>query len=142
MVSRVVLLDAGPLGLVTNPNRSPRAIACAGWLQGLVAASHRVIVPEIADYEVRRELLRANKPRGIGQLDALRGSWSIVPITTAADAPSGLFLGSGPAAGTAHGRRQDVGRGHDSRRSSHDLGRLGRGHRDDQRRPPIAFCAG
>ena len=35
MVSRVVLLDAGPLGLVTNPNRSPRQSrvpdGCKGW---------------------------------------------------------------------------------------------------------------
>ena len=84
MVSRVVLLDAGPLGLVTNPKRSPRAIVCAGWLQALVAAGARVIVPEIADYEVRRELLRANKLRGIGQLDALARLLEYLPITTAA----------------------------------------------------------
>lgn len=83
-MSRVVLLDAGPLGLVTNPRRSPQAISCAGWLQTLVAAGWRVIVPEIADYEVRRELLRANKARGIGQLDALARLLEYLPITTAA----------------------------------------------------------
>jgi len=84
MVSRVVLLDAGPLGLVTNPRRSPQSLSCAGWLQSLVAADTRVIVPEIADYEVRRELLRANKLRGIGQLDALARLLEYLPITTAA----------------------------------------------------------
>jgi hypothetical protein len=31
-VSRVVLLDAGPFGLVTNPRRSSLTISCAGWL--------------------------------------------------------------------------------------------------------------
>jgi predicted nucleic acid-binding protein len=84
VVSRVVLLDAGPLGLVTNPRRSPSAISCAGWLQTLVAAGTRVIVPEIADYEVRRELIRANKVRGIGQLDALARLLEYLPITTTA----------------------------------------------------------
>ena len=58
-MSRVVLLDAGPLGLVTNPRHSPQNLACAQWLGALVAGGLRVIVPEIADYEIRRELLRA-----------------------------------------------------------------------------------
>ena len=51
-MSQVVLLDAGPLGLVTNPRRSPQSTACAAWLQSLVTAGVRVVIPEIADYEV------------------------------------------------------------------------------------------
>jgi hypothetical protein len=66
-----VLLDAGPLGLVTNPRHSPQNLACAQWLGALVAGGLRVIVPEIADYEIRRELLRAGKSRGIARLDAM-----------------------------------------------------------------------
>jgi hypothetical protein len=57
-VSRVVLLDAGPIGLLTNPKHSPANDACARWLQTLANANVRIIVPEIADYEVRRELIR------------------------------------------------------------------------------------
>jgi predicted nucleic acid-binding protein len=79
-----VLLDAGPLGLVTNPRRSPQSVACAQWLQGLAARGSRVIVPEIADYEVRRELLRANKMAGLARLDALVGLLEYLPLTTAA----------------------------------------------------------
>jgi hypothetical protein len=52
MVSHVVLFDAGPLGIATNPRRSRQSVACAQWLQAL--GTH-VIVPETADYEVRRE---------------------------------------------------------------------------------------
>jgi len=80
-VSRLILLDAGPLGLVTNPKPDPAAERCRAWLARMV---HRVVVPEIADYEVRRELLRARRLGGIGRLDRLvarpRG---YLPITTA-----------------------------------------------------------
>lgn len=83
-MSRVVLLDAGPLGLATNPRRSPASTACAKWLQALVAGGTRVLLPEIADYEVRRELLRANKTKGIARLDALAGALEYLPLSTAA----------------------------------------------------------
>ena len=78
-MSQVVLLDAGPLGLVTNPRRSQQSIACAQWLQALVAHGSRVIVPEIADYEVRRELLRANKIEGLRAWTRLSACWSSCP---------------------------------------------------------------
>ncbi len=42
------------------------------------------MLPEIADYEVRRELLRANKTKGIAHLDALGQLIEYLPITTAA----------------------------------------------------------
>lgn len=90
-MSRAVLLDAGPLGLVTNPRRSQKSTACARWLQGLVAGGARVILPEIADYEVRRELIRANKAKGISQLDALANLLEYLPITTAAMRQAALF---------------------------------------------------
>jgi len=83
-VIQVVLLDAGPLGLVTNPQRSPQSAACATWLQSLVTAGVRVVIPEIADYEVRRELLRAKKTAGIERLDALADFLEYLPITTVA----------------------------------------------------------
>jgi hypothetical protein len=40
------------------------------------------VIPEIADYAVRRELLRAGKESGIGRLEALKGLLRYVPITT------------------------------------------------------------
>lgn len=83
-MNRTVVLDAGPLGLATNPNRSPSNLACTRWLQELIAAGVRVLVAEIADYEVRRELLRAKKERGIEKLNALANSVGYLPLTTAA----------------------------------------------------------
>jgi predicted nucleic acid-binding protein len=85
------LLDAGPLGLITNPKRSQQSITCAQWLQALVAHGNRVIVPEIADYEVRRELLRANKMEGLARLNALVGLLEYLPLTTVAMRQAALF---------------------------------------------------
>lgn len=81
---KALLLDAGPLGLVTNPNVSPQGLACAHWLQNAVMENVRGIVPEIADYEVRRELLRARKMAGIRILDAMGSRLDYLPINTVA----------------------------------------------------------
>lgn len=91
MVSQIVLLDTGPLGLVTNPRRSPQSVACAQWLQALVAHGIRVIVPEIADYEVRRELLRAKREQGLARLDALANRLEYLSLTTAAMRQAAVF---------------------------------------------------
>jgi sugar phosphate isomerase/epimerase len=65
-MSVIVLLDDGPLGMVTNPKSSPENEACKNWLASLAYKGIEVVIPEIADYEVRRDLLRAGKDRGIG----------------------------------------------------------------------------
>jgi predicted nucleic acid-binding protein len=83
-MSRAVLLDAAPLGLLSAPPRRAGARACALWLSGLMRAGTRIIVPEITDYEVRRELLRAGKTRSVKRLDALAKATEYLPITTAA----------------------------------------------------------
>ena len=83
-MSPTIVLDAGPLGLVTNPKHSPQSLACAQWLQALVASGTRVVLPEISDYEVRRELLRAQKLKGIERLDTLAGLLQYLPLSTAA----------------------------------------------------------
>jgi len=84
VVNDVVLLDAGPLGLLAHPHHPPQVTACRQWAAALQAAGRRIIVPEIADYEVRRELLRAGKPLGLALLDALAGQLEYLPLTTAA----------------------------------------------------------
>lgn len=78
-MSAIVLLDAGPLGMITNPKSSPENEACKNWLARLAHRGTEVLIAEIADYEVRRELLRAGKSQG---LDALKSLLSYAPITT------------------------------------------------------------
>lgn len=81
---RVIVLDSGPLSMATNPRRSAKNLACAHWVQDLLNAGHRVILPEVADYEVRRELLRASKTAGIARLDAFAVLLEYLPINSIA----------------------------------------------------------
>lgn len=83
-MSLTVLLDSAPLGLVTNPKASPTSMACNQWLTDLTMAGAQVIIPEIIDYEVRRELLRGGKTKGIAQLDRMQSVYRYLPLTTAA----------------------------------------------------------
>lgn len=81
-MSLVVLLDAGPLGQVTNPAASPENDRCNEWLKSMLAGGVPVVVPEVSDFEVRRELLRAGKVRGLRQLDRFKAVLAYHPITT------------------------------------------------------------
>lgn len=85
MILRAVILDAGPLGLVTQRPGIPDAEACRQWVINLGSAGVRVLVPEVADYEVRRELIRAGKAAGVARLDAFCVAQQdrYLPITTA-----------------------------------------------------------
>jgi predicted nucleic acid-binding protein len=96
-VSQVVLLDSGPLGLV--PRLSPKSLECAEWLQDLLAGGADIVVPEIADYEVRRELLRAGKAKGLERLDDLAGALRYLPITSAAMRQAAAFWAQARHAG-------------------------------------------
>lgn len=69
-MSRSVVLDAGPLGLLTNPKATLAAIECREWMIRHLSSGDQFFVPEIADYEIRRELIRARKIKGIVRLDA------------------------------------------------------------------------
>ena len=80
----VIVLDSGPLSLLANPNRTGLTIPCRAWLQALLANNRRVIVPEIADYEVRRELIRASKSMSLVKLNVLSARLEYLPLTTTA----------------------------------------------------------
>lgn len=82
-MSRVVLLDSGPLGMVTNPRATSIALECQLWFDSLESRGYEAMLPEIADYEVRRELLRVGKVASIRRLDLLKAAITYCPITTA-----------------------------------------------------------
>ncbi len=49
-MSAVVVLDSGPLAMVTHRGGVPEIDACKRWLSGLLTRGTRIVVPEIADY--------------------------------------------------------------------------------------------
>src|SRR5205809_446439 len=79
----IVLLDAGPLGMISNPSDTPENVRSRNWLERLVYHGAKVAVPEICDYEVRRELIRAAKTEGLRRLDGLKMMLEYAPISTA-----------------------------------------------------------
>lgn len=78
----IILLDTGPLGMVTHPRAESVNERAANWLKNLLVAGVDVRIPEIADYELRRELLRAGKSRSISVLDRYKTSLGYEPLTT------------------------------------------------------------
>lgn len=81
-MSRLILLDSGPLGMVTNPKATGIPLDCQLWLKALLRRGERVAIAEIADYEVRRELLRAGLLRSLRRLDSLKQTLDYIPIQT------------------------------------------------------------
>ena len=80
-----VLLDSGPLGHACRRRGTLLGDQCRIWLDSLLARGVDIIVPEIADYEVRRELTRIGASGSLRRLDLLvaTGQMTYAPITTA-----------------------------------------------------------
>lgn len=54
----------------------------AAWFDALLASGWDIILPEIADYEVHRELLLAGLSQSVARLDGLKDVIGYAPITT------------------------------------------------------------
>ena len=85
-MSRLIFLDSGPLGLLTHPQRSREVIEITQWFERCLRSGCQFIVPSIVYYEIRRELLRANKTQSLSLLDAFVNitPWRYLPLTDAA----------------------------------------------------------
>ena len=74
-----VFLDSAPLSLLSHPRPVETVVQ---WARALTGLSIRIAIAEIADYEVRRELLRAGRLDGLARLDAIQLTTRFVPIST------------------------------------------------------------
>jgi predicted nucleic acid-binding protein len=79
-----ILLDSSPLGVISSPDQSAEVMAITQWSMDCLAAGHRIYIPEVIDYELRRELLRAGKTSGLAKLDGLKTRLRFLPINTPA----------------------------------------------------------
>ncbi len=67
-MARLILLDSGPLGLIVRAPSKTQVVSCLTWLKSISVNGATVVIPEIAHYEVRRELFRI---RAVGSLRRL-----------------------------------------------------------------------
>lgn len=77
-------MDSSPLSLLSQPGANPNALRIAIWKQDLQSAGHAFYIPEVNDYEVQRELVRAGKTQGVTNLDLLKLTATFVPINSQA----------------------------------------------------------
>lgn len=79
-----VVLDETPLSLLAQKAGHTQGDACKSWYATLIQTGHRFYVPEIADFELRRELLRAGKTVSIARLDGFIAAVPdrYLPLTT------------------------------------------------------------
>jgi hypothetical protein len=70
--------------MVTNPRATPANDGAKRWLRSLVAGHAKVVILEIDDYEVRRELVRLNSRRGLARLGSLTELAAYPPLNTSA----------------------------------------------------------
>jgi predicted nucleic acid-binding protein len=70
--------------MASHPQPTGENLACHQLVMDLLANGHRVILPELADYEIRRELIRAKKVNGLKRLDTLKATLEYLPISTGA----------------------------------------------------------
>jgi predicted nucleic acid-binding protein len=80
-MSGLILLDSGPLGMATHPLATGAALECKEWMKSLLLQGRNFGAPGIADYEVRRELLRSRKAEGIRRLNEAKILNYFFPIT-------------------------------------------------------------
>jgi hypothetical protein len=83
-MSLIVLRDSGPLGLATRRPGRGDADECRARIAELVASGVLVLIPDIIDYEIRRELLRLGHHgvSGLARLDQLRGWLKVRTISS------------------------------------------------------------
>jgi predicted nucleic acid-binding protein len=81
---RIIALDSGPAWLACLAPGKPEADRCRAWIAALKATGARIVLPEVVDYETRRELLRSKATAGLRRLDSLRADVEYLPISTPA----------------------------------------------------------
>lgn len=109
-MSKIFLLDSGPLGFACNPSGSAKSVAFSQWLSRQLSNGIRVHVPEITDYEVRRELIRSGRMRSVAKLDSVGATLGYLPITTPVMRKAAEFWAQARNMGkpTAHDLRLDA----------------------------------
>ena len=86
MPLEAVFMDSSPLSMAARrTGANAESDACQQWVTGLEAAGVTILVPEIADYETRRELVRVGLTDSVRRLDTfISAPGRYIPLTTPA----------------------------------------------------------
>lgn len=105
MTDRIVL-DTGPLGMMTNPKWNEAVLE---WFRAMLESDCEVMIPEIADYELRRNFILEKMEASIRRLDELKALLMYVPIDTRAMLQAAQFWADARHRGqsTAHPKALD-----------------------------------
>ena len=79
-----IFLDSYPAGLLCSPITTPPVAAITQWATSHIASGNRLYVPEIIDYELRRELIRSGKTNSVIELNLLKYRFIYLPLSTLA----------------------------------------------------------
>ena len=81
MNNKLIVLDAGPLGMLSNPDPN---IEITYWARDLEKSGFILLIAAISDYEIRRNLILENKSKSLLHLDTLREVFCYLPLTDTA----------------------------------------------------------
>ena len=77
----LLALDSGPLGQLAHPDKS-RNPDLHRWFANQIQAGAIFLIPEITDFEVRRNLILESRAQSLLNLDILAKTAVYLPITT------------------------------------------------------------
>lgn len=78
-MNRMIVLDSSILGKLVHPRQ---VLDIYQWFQGLLEKEYPVVIPEIVDYELRRNLLHKDFIKSIERLDLLKETLIYLPLNT------------------------------------------------------------
>ncbi len=82
-MTRLIPLDSGVVGfLISKPSDQKRE--CVAWVRRLRGQGIAFTIPDIVDFEVRREVIRLNASAQLARLDSPRAAFGESPVPTEA----------------------------------------------------------
>ena len=79
---RKLILDTGPLGRLTHPQGEGKNTELKDWINEKLKEGFEIVIPEISDYELRREYVLRENIQGLKKLNAISISFTYLPIST------------------------------------------------------------
>ena len=87
-MTKPLLLDTGPLGRIAHPRPHSEILS---WMMRMLRGGAKVVIPEIADYELRRNLILEGLMDSVRRLDQLKAVLTYLPLSTSAMVRAATF---------------------------------------------------